>query len=689
MVITERHCEIESRNGHPCGPRLNKLASAQIFYGLATARFANASVLDLSCHMLKTTRPLIFVLVCLLGALRLLAQDPRQADSLYKDLVNYGVRDTTYLDKLHQLEISLVFVKPDSALRFTRQSSYIADSIGDTWRMARSANMQGNCFKVMGLHDRALLSYLDALKLFETTGDKKWIANMHSNVGLMQLNDGNYEQALREQQTALEIRKEIGYFKGISAAYNTIGNVYSALDMLPEALHYYELALDSAGSEGPYNKGAYLGNIGNIYGMLKQYESSRQMNLEAYELHRSMDLMQDMSRDLHNIGEVFLLEGNLDSAIIYNQRAHVLADSFHAFDVVAAASTNLKRAFVLKKDYEAAYLWAEKALAANDTLYQQRITAESRNAELLYRIQKEEEAAKIDQATTLLQKDESIKRQRILLISMGLGGLALIAFAVILVRRNRERNLANARLEFKVAERTHALSAANDQLSTEIDAKEQARQALNTFLYRSSHDLKGPLTSMKGLVDVAQTAADPSKYVHMIGAKAAQLDAILQQLIDKVEVDQRVLQPQVIDLNRIYADVLAELGSRKGFEEMRFELKADAAHDIVADPVLIHLALRQLLQNAVDFRRKGAADNACTLIAKGKDTQWILLVQDKGIGFDAAQLQNAFDMFTRGNSQNTGAGLGLYICKEIAARIGGSIQAESLPSGTVVTLTHT
>ncbi len=672
------------------GQSPNELASVrtQIISPLATPRLANPVVLGLSCHMLKTPRPFFCILICLLGALRLMAQDPRQADSLYKDLLAYGKHDTIYLDKLHQLEISLVFVKPDSALRFTRQSISIAESIGDKWRMARATNMQGNCFKVMNMHDRALMSYLEALKLFESTGDKKWIANLHSNVGLMQLNDGNYEQALREQQTALEIRKEIGYFKGISAAYNTIGNVYSALEMLPEALHYYELALDSAGNEGPYNKGAYMGNIGNIYGMLEQYESSRQMNREAYELHRSMDLMQDMSRDLHNIGEVFLREGNLDSAIIYNQRAHVLADSFHAYDVVAAASTNLKRAYVLQKDFESAYLWAEKALAANDTIYQQRITADSRNAELLYRIQKEEEEAKIDQATTLLQKDESIKRQGILLISMGLGVLVLIAFAVILVRRNRERNLANARLEFKVAERTHALSAANAQLSEEIEAKEQARLALNTFLYRSSHDLKGPLTSMKGLVDVAKSAPDPNQYLAMIGTKADHLNSVLQQLIDKVEVDQRILQPQVIDLNAIYAAVLEELNQRKGFQEMHFELKADGVADIVADPVMIHLALRQLLQNAIDFRRKGAADNTCTLIAKGRGTQWTLLVQDKGIGFEPTQLQNAFDMFSRGNHQTAGAGLGLYICREIVNRIGGSIQAESFPSGTVITLTH-
>ncbi len=625
----------------------------------------------------------------LLGiALGLRAQDPRKGDSLYKDLITHGIKDTTYLDKMQNLQIALVFVRPDSVIKLVKQSLQIADSLHDPWRLARSTNMLGNCYKLLGMSDRALKAYVDALKLFETTGDKKWLANLHSNIGLMQMADGNYEQALKEQEIAIALRKEIGYFKGISAAYNTIGNVYSAQQRLPEALHYYELALDSAATEGPYNKGAYMGNIGNIYGLLGQQASSREMNREALKIHESVGLMPDMSRDLHNIADSYLKDKMLDSAIAYNLMAQSIADSFNTYEVLAAVAGSLRQAYALQKNYVEAYRWAENAIIANDSMYKQQMSNEGRTMELMYRIEKEEQAAQFSQKESLIQKDAALNRQRILLFSMGIGVLLLTGLAIVLVRRNKERNQANARLEFKVTERTMALSEANEQLNHEIQLKEAARLGLHTFLYRSSHDLKGPLKTMKGLVDVAKAEQGESPYLNMLGAKADHLDGILQQIIDQVEVDARVLQPQPIDLHPMWDELLTGLQQRSGFDEVKFVLEDVGLEELQADPFLLKLALRQLLQNAIDFRRKGASDNLCKLVAHGQGHVWTLKVEDHGIGFEPHLLDRDLSNMGRGSKQATGAGLGLYITKEIVKKIGATIQAETLEQGSVFTLTH-
>jgi signal transduction histidine kinase len=635
--------------------------------------------------MLSTTMRSVFTTAMLFMALLVHAQDPRIADSLGKDLSTYPFKDTVYLDKLQALQGSLIFVMPDSVCKLARLAQHIADSLGDTKRLARATNMLGNCYKTLGLLDRAMETYVEALKLFEQVGDEKWLANMHTNIGLIHIFDKNYQGGLQEEMMALSIRKRIGYYKGVSAVYNAIGTIYDAQKQWPEALHYFELALDSAANDGPYNRAVLLGNIGNIYGLLEQFDISREMIHEALAIHASMGLNQEMSRDLHNIGETFLMQDMLDSAIAYNLRAFVMADSLGDYEAISAISENLKRAYAKLGEFDLAFGWADRMIAAKDTLALRSLTAETRTMELMYRVEKEEQAAKFDQERTLMQKDASIRRQSILLVSMGLSVVLLVAFGIVLWRRIREKQLANAKLEFKVTERTQALSDANAQLSHEIEDKEAARQALHTFIYRSSHDLKGPLTTIKGIVQVAQAEPDASPYIDMIGAKAEQLDGVLQQLIDKVEVYARVPHPQRLDLQTIWRELQSELSHRAGYDAVRMDLLAEGTV-IEADPVLFKIALRQLLQNAIDFRRNDAPDNACTVVVDGEGLQWQLQVLDRGIGIAPVQQARVFEMFTRGSNQSVGAGLGLYIVRDIATKLGATIAFEPTETGTTVRL---
>lgn len=618
----------------------------------------------------------IVTLIFLCLPLRHQAQASAQIDSLKSLIEKYPTRDTSYWDLLQKLEIALMYSDNGSELiSICNVSIQVADSLRDTLRLAKSTNMLANAYKISGLNDKAMKNYLKALEFFEAADDQKWLSNIHCNIGTMFLNKGDLDQAQKEQDIALGIRKKIGYYKGISGIYNSLGNIQDMRENPDSSLYYYKLALDSSASEGNlYNRAMYLGNMGNSYGSLKQYDKCQQYNREALRLHLQMGMTLQSSRDYHNLGESFLLQNQLDSAKYYLRMAFKAADSSNYSLVKHIASKQLIEVYRKQGAYEEALKWADIAFEEQDSLHKNQIYEESQQLEMSYRVEQEEREVQFEQETALLQKDEQIKRQRIVTVSMGLGILLLAGFGFVVSKRYREKKQVNTLLENTVAERTKALRESNEKLVEEIDQKEKASKTLNTFIYRSSHDLKGPLTSILGLVNVAKAGKEDGQYIDMIATKTKQLDVVLQQLIDKVEVDGRSPENAAIEWAPFWQSLLTELSTGPGFERVKIEVNAPAATIIVTDPVLLKLSLRQVLNNAIDFSNE---NGQITVSASSTGNQWQIKVADNGVGIPKAEQSKVWDMFFRGSNGSSGAGLGLYLAKEAATKMGAEISLES------------
>lgn len=629
---------------------------------------------------------LIFAVLSLWLPLR--GQDPRLADSLRKVVAAHPVRDTTYLDLLKKLETSLIYVSPaGECLDLCKLSVHIADSLRDTLRLASATNMVANCYKNAGLQERALAEYFKALKLFEIAGDQKWISNLHSNIGTIYMNKGDLDRALKEQEFALDIRKAIGYTKGISGIYNAIGLIYSKRNQEAEAIKYYNIAVDSSRSEStPYGLGLYLGNIGVACGRLKMHAACVEYNRKALAIHQEMQLPQETCRDMHNIGSAFRNWGKLDSAKHYLVRSYELADSLHYFEVMTATAHQMKYFYQDQGNYQEALLWADRNLVANDSVHAQLIQGESEALEVAYRVEQQEREDAHVQETARLQQEADLKRQRILNWSLGIGIVLLGSFGFVVTRRYREKQQANAILEQKVAERTAALRQANEDLQNEVAEKEKATKTLGTFLYRSSHDLKGPLTTIKGLVQVGRTENESDQFLERIGQKVEQLDGVLQQLIDKVEMDAHAPSMGSVDIEAILNAVRSQISGREGFEAIQWSQEVNITNPLVGDEKLLKAILRQLLNNVVDFRRRDASDNACKISVRGGGSHWRIEIEDRGIGLGDWEDDKAFEMFRRGSNQSRGAGLGLYLAKDASDKLGAALRLERRDQGTVAVL---
>jgi ligand-binding sensor domain-containing protein/signal transduction histidine kinase len=224
----------------------------------------------------------------------------------------------------------------------------------------------------------------------------------------------------------------------------------------------------------------------------------------------------------------------------------------------------------------------------------------------------------------------------------------------------------NATLEVLVEKRTQKLT--------------DAVRELETFLYRASHDLRGPISSMLGLIRAAKLEKDPASY-HLMYTDFLQktvmaLDRTLQKLLQKHTIEKKKIYREVINkpvLMILIQEILQELPF---YRPNDFELNIHDNVSIETDRMLLGIVLGNLLENAF-FYSDRAVDKKVVLSVNHASELVKISVEDRGPGIKHELKDKIFTMFYRGHEMSTGNGLGLYLVKNVLGKVNGSITVES------------
>ncbi|MCB9232974.1 MAG: tetratricopeptide repeat-containing sensor histidine kinase [Bacteroidia bacterium] len=628
--------------------------------------------------MRKLSNPTLAILAILFSFSTLFAQNPRKADSLRARLDSYTQRDSSYLLTALALSASLSYADPDQALRLIFESKDIADSMHLDVYNGRILNQMANVYRVTGNNSNAARYYVEALRFYEEKGDRKWVSNIHANLAAVYLNSGDTDKALEEVQTALDIRNEIGYTTKIAGVYNTFGNIYSVKKEKELSMKYYTMALDSAlADRDSIWIAMFYGNIGNIHGDFNELDKCLEMNKKALAIHKRLGMRFDVARDQHNIGLVWKMEARYDSALHYLLSSMKFSEAEFINPLKIVNTNALKGVYEALGNYKQALYWANRNQAISDSIHKENISREIQAAQMNYQLEKDLQEREFQKETRALANTASLKRQRIITTSAATGFVLILLLALVLYRRFRDKKVANIWLEQKIQEKTRELSTINHQLKREVEEKEAAQRDLNTYIYRSSHDLKGPLMSVKGLVEVANNDPSPQPYLQMVSTKVEQLDNLLEKLIENVEADRRELISRKMDWEKLQKEVISGLKRNDPPHPLQISIEVQTREELICDPYAILGILRHLLQNAVDFRDLQKENSTCIVSISSRNGDFWIEVKDNGIGIAPDLQAKVFDLYYRGSNLSKGNGMGLYLANRAAGRIGGSLSLES------------
>ncbi len=230
---------------------------------------------------------------------------------------------------------------------------------------------------------------------------------------------------------------------------------------------------------------------------------------------------------------------------------------------------------------------------------------------------------------------------------------------------------------------------AEQKLEAEKTALENLNRLKTEFLGNVSHELKTPLTVMSGYAQTTKQLAqrpdtldggEVARRMTLISSEADRLSLMVGQVLDVTRMGEGRM---VMEPVRCYADEIIHaavethypiLNKNKNRLDIRIENGLPAVH---ADPARISQVIVNLISNAVRF----TADGVITMSAKKKRGKILVCVSDTGVGITADRLPHVFERYGKkqksGGGQDTGTGLGLYICKHIVEQHGGEIWLES------------
>ncbi|RAW02604.1 sensor histidine kinase [Pseudochryseolinea flava] len=211
---------------------------------------------------------------------------------------------------------------------------------------------------------------------------------------------------------------------------------------------------------------------------------------------------------------------------------------------------------------------------------------------------------------------------------------------------------------------------------------------LDQILYRTSHDLRSPLSSIKGILSLLQLEPQSDiirSYARHIEDKAVQMDNLLRSLASFSKSVLEEPRLETIDLNKIIWQVVGEFRHLPGWHLVDVTVELGEPK-VYTDPALVVIIFQSLFSNAFVFRdpsKKGTL----VIRTQQQNGKWTLDVIDDGDGIDPSISQHIFGMFYRGSERSMGNGLGLYVCRKAVEQLKGSISFRLEPAGTHFTVT--
>jgi two-component system sensor histidine kinase/response regulator len=208
----------------------------------------------------------------------------------------------------------------------------------------------------------------------------------------------------------------------------------------------------------------------------------------------------------------------------------------------------------------------------------------------------------------------------------------------------------------------------------------KTNEELNRFVYSASHDLKAPLLSIKGLLNVAKLEGynkDPEKYFLMMTICVKQLEGFIENIISyykNIRLNENLTE---INFTKIIQEVLKDFQFYEETSQIHFKIEINKYEKFICDEYRIRIILINLISNAIKYQKPNEDKKSITIKTNVTEEQAILIIEDNGIGIAKPFINDIYKMFYRATRQNSGSGLGLYIVKEALAKVGGHIQVSS------------
>lgn len=644
-----------------------------------------------------------------------------------------------FIDLLNHLGEIYYHRNPDSLYLLAMKSLKASEQIDYKAGQVDAYRNIGAYHNLKGEYKQALSYFEEGLSLAEK--EKYWtgLANLYNSMGLNAYERGNYSDAVTQYLQALKIKEEHLSPLEQSKTLNNLGLVFTDLGDIEKALNYHTRALkireannDQTGiASSKINIALINKKIGELEKAMSQFESTLELGLKTKN-------KQLISVSYFNIGELFLILGENKHAFTNFEKAFIVDKERDdrvgiGYDLLGMGKAKLNMNQLQKaKEYiqESLEIFVESDNKSNidkshlllsklfekannhvkalyhfklHKLYQDSII----NLEISKQIQEISSKYESDKKETEFlqqQKEKDLLNEKRMAQNIRNGVfviLIILLIAFILAIRSIK---AQVKAKALVTSQRNEYKKLNKKLLLQKEENEKITQQLfqvnetkDKIFSIVGHDLKSPITSLKGLMQyVVDENLDQKEFMlvsKQLRNEVEQVHFTLVNLLNWAKGQMRgiVTYPAIISMHELVQQNISlnePISKNKNIEIID---KLEENTFCYADKDQISLALRNVLNNALKFTPKGGK-----IIISSKKSEkgfWEISIKDNGIGMPEEILKNLFSKDPNNKQQygtegEKGTGLGLQLTNDFIKKNGGDISVTSKPGkGTTFTFT--
>lgn len=216
------------------------------------------------------------------------------------------------------------------------------------------------------------------------------------------------------------------------------------------------------------------------------------------------------------------------------------------------------------------------------------------------------------------------------------------------------------------------------QISQKNEELKKINLELDQFAYRTSHDLKAPITSLKGLIHVAALSKSPDEVrdIHaMMKDRLNSLENMIRDILDLSKNSRTNVLLQSTPVRTVLEHLV--LSQVNGDDNVTVTIDGKEDLSVMIDASRFKMVLRNLISNAIQYCDTSKRDPFVRIDYWQENESLFVAVKDNGKGIAKEYQSRIFDMFFRVEETSQGSGLGLYIVKETTEKMGGTIDVIS------------
>lgn len=659
------------------------------------------------------------------------SQDIKKTDSLNKVLPN--VSGSVKFDVLRELFSLYNTFDYDRSYAVSLDAINVAKESKDSLLIIRSYRMNGYALMNLTKNEEAIKIFQDALAIAEdgkrNSKIKEQIKYILNSIALAYTDVGNYPKALDYHFKSLVIREEENNKLDESIALNNIGLVYYRMSAYQKAIEFYEkclkikqeindkidndrllinmalclISLEEFPKAISYINDALdfcengcseeikreaLNSLGIAYLQTNELKKARDSFSQSLRISKTQNNIPYIALNLIYLSKVDQHDNNGISAESYLEEAEKIIESSGHVKVQLELYSAFSDFYKAKKDFVNSQIYSDKYILLYKKFFSETMLRNLSQAETNYAERENIKTIK-EKNEVLVLKDKLLKKQRELSSVIVAVTLIVLTFAFVLIifqrKYSKQLKEVNLKLEEKVLERTQDLKKTNEKL-------ERAQGDLRNFLYKTSHDIRGPVATLKGLNNLGfDNINDHVFSKELLEKKSTQIEKMirtLSRITVVADITNTILQAVEINFVKMM-DEITEFENKNGLlKYIKISIEVEPNLKVVSDPILIRMILENMVDNSLKFFNESKRIEPYVKISvKSAGSDAIIVVKDNGVGIEVKPNQDVFTMFMRGSEKSETGGVGLYLCKICTDRLQGSIKLEKTSkAGTIFSI---